>query len=393
MSSDPTTWGPQPNGFYCPNVQDVLGSVVNDQHQYVSADLDTDPDSPDGQNNGIFADRLAGAWDALRALDAAQSRDGAEGDLLRRQGVMTGTVWGAATTTKVQAYCILTTGTTLVAGTSLASIAGKPDVLFTPVTDYTAATDGTFAVLFESVETGPIPCPAGASGLTVIATPTTGWTGVSNSLAGVLGALAQTEAQFRLSQEEDLTRAGSSTALAMAVDVEQVAGVLSCKVLENYTDWLDGQGLPPHSVEFVVYQDGSASAALPKAIWEAKPAGIPTIGGISGTFTDSTGTVRTVHWSEVAQRPVYLSYGLTTGTGYVGDSALKDFVVSTLTGKAGPGIPLIALTAKSAPLTLAGVLDVPTFYLGFSTSPSGTANLTIGTREIATFDVARVVVL
>jgi len=44
-------------------------------------------------------------------------------------------------------------------------------------------------------------------------------------------------------------------------------------------------------------------------------------------------------------------------------------------------------------LTLAGVLDVPTFYLGFSASPSGTANLTIGTREIATFDVARVVVL
>ena len=393
MSSDPTTWGPQTNGFVCPIVDEIVESIGNDQVRFVSTDIDLDPDSPNGQNNGIFADRLASAWPALRALDAAFSRSGAEGDMLTRVGELTGTVQGGPTTTKVTAQCVLTTGTLLQAGVALASLTGKPDVLFTPVSDFTATTDGTHNVLFEALDTGPVICPSGASGLTTIATPISGWTAVSNSSAGVLGSTGATEAEFRAAQVEDLSRTGTSTAAAISVDIEAVAGVISCQTLENYTDHLDGNGLPPHSIEPVVYHDGTVVLTeLAKAIYEAKGAGIQTFGTETASFVDADGVTQTVYYSVVTERPVYLSYVLSVGAGYVGDVAVKSSVVSTMTGKSKPGIDVIALTAMYQPVLLTGVLDVTTFRLGLSGPPSGTANIAISPREIATFDVSRVTV-
>lgn len=390
MSADPTTWGPQTNGFGCPTVQDLIDKIQTDQRSYIDPEYDTDPDSPEGQNVAIFARQLALAWEALRALDAAQSRDGAEGDMLVQLGKMTGSVKGGPVTTKVLATCTLTAGTFLEAGVSQAHLFGHPDILFTPVADFTAPTSDAHVVAFECTETGPIACPLGT--LTVIATPTTGWTGVVNWVAGVTGSDGDTDAQFRTAQVDDLTRAGSNTAAAIAQDIEEVAGVIQCTCLENYTDVIDSNGLPGKSIEVVVYTDGTVvTADLGLAIWQAKPAGIVTVGSSTATFIDPVdGTTRTVKYSVVADRPVYLSYVITKTTGYVGDDQVKATVVEKMTQLSGAGVAVKHLAAQYAPMGLGGITDVPTCRLGLTASPTGETNLTMTARERASFATSRV---
>lgn len=392
MSSDPTTWGVQAAGVVCPTLQDIVGKIQADQRSYIDPEYDTDPDSPEGQNVAIFSRQLALAWEALRALGAAQSRDGAEGDMLVQLGKLTGSVKTGPTTTKVIATCTLASGTVLAAGVAQAHIVDHPDLLFTPIADFTAPTTGTHTVVFEATETGEIPCPAGT--LTVIATPTTGWTAITNAAAGVTGSVGETDAQFRTQQVADLTRAGSNTALAIAQDIEAVPGVVQCTCLENYTDSRDANGLPAKSIEVVIYSDGTVvTADLGLAIWNAKPAGMVTHGSATATFIDpADGTTRTVNYSIVTDRPVYLNYYVTRTTGYVGDAALADYVVAALTRRSGAGVPVSHLYAQYLPMQLTGVVDVPALQLGFSASPTGEANLVLSARERASFSAANVAI-
>jgi hypothetical protein len=403
LSSDPTTWGVQTNGFVVPTAHDILLALESDELGYVDPNLDIDADSPQGQANGIFAAQLALAWEAIGALEAARSRDGAEGALLDEQGKLTGTARDGARATVVPCQLALEAGT-LIEQDALASIVGHPELTFYPNVDeisgFTAPATGSYNISFVCTQTGPI--VVSPSTLTVITTPISGWTSITNAAAGVTGAEVATDAQARQEQEADLMQAGSSTAqaiqAALPYDAELltgVPGVLSCSVLENYGDYTDENGLPGHSIEVVIYNDSTEDPdAIAAAIWAEKPAGIVTYGALSGSYTDVNGTVQTVRYSKTAARPVYLVYTLTKGAGYVGDTAVKAAIVAAMIAKyTETGADVNALHAHALPLALTGVLDVTAFALGFAPGPTGMSNLSVNVREIATFDVARVTII
>ena len=401
MSSDPTTWGVQDNGFVVPTATEILERLEEQERAYIDPNIDVEPDSPLGQQNGIFAAQLATAWEGIGALEAARSRDGAEGALLDEQGKLTGSARNPARATVVPCTVALTAGTTLLRE-HLASVAGKPELTFYPLVDettgFTATSTTTYTISFECSETGPITVLSGT--LTVITTPVSGWTSITNPTSGTVGADVDTDAEYRLEQDNALAAAGSSTAAAIqaALAYDEAAGtgvegVISCSVLENYTDTVDGNGVPPHSIEVVVYTDGTESANdIAAKIFTEKPAGCGTYGDLSGTYTDVNGTTHTVYYSEVTPVPIYLSYTLTTGTGYVGATAVKAYVVAQLTERSVAGTDVNYVFTRALPMALTGVADVPTFTLGTSPTPSGTSNIAINVRQIATFDVARVVV-
>ncbi len=56
----------------------------------------------------------------------------------------------------------------------------------------------------------------------------------------------------------------------------------------------------------------------------------------------------------------------------------------------GVGDDVVALVIRAAALSISGVLDVPTFAIGFAPSPTLDANLTVGVRARAAFDATRV---
>ena len=120
----------------------------------------------------IVAELLAQAWEAAEEVYGSQYAT-ASGVSLDRVAELTGTRRRAATRSTVSATCNLAASTTLPAG-SIAAVDGSPDSQFRSVEVATNALGvaANVAVLFESVETGPVAAPSGT--LTVIPSPVTG---------------------------------------------------------------------------------------------------------------------------------------------------------------------------------------------------------------------------
>jgi len=390
MSSDPTTWGVQPQGFVVPNADEIIQALNAGMLAYVSSDFDTDPDSPDGQVIGVHARQLALVWEALGRIHDANNPDNAEDELLVEIAKLSGTTKQGPQPTTVAAQVNLASGTTLVSGTALASIFNHPDLLFTPAQDYTAAADGTYTIAFRCTQTGPIPVPVGT--LTVISTPITGWVSVGNTDPGVLGNNGDTDTILRARRDAELSATGSTTGPAIASDILSLStDVVTVEVLVNTGNSPDSNGVPPHSFEAVVYHQPTLDlSTLAAVIWNNQAAGITSTGTTPITFVDGLGVTRTVWYTPVETVPIYLSYVLSTGSGYVGSTQVKQDVAAAMTKISSPGVDVIALRAEAYALVEGGVLDVTSFHLGTASSPSGTTNITISPRQVATFDPAHI---
>src|SRR5512142_179404 len=267
MTADPSTWGVQTAGFVVPNADEIITAINTGMLAYVSSDFDTDPDSPDGQVVGVFARQLALVWEALGRIHDANNPDNAEDELLVEISKLSGTVKQGPQPTTVEARCTMTAGTTLEAGVALASVFNHPDLLFTPAADFTASADTTYTITFVCTQTGPIPVPVHT--LTVISTPLTGWTAVTNDAAGVLGNTGDTDTILRARRDAELAATGSTTGPAIAADILAIGeDVISCEVLVNTANTTDANGVPAHCFECVVYHAGTLSLpTLARTIW------------------------------------------------------------------------------------------------------------------------------
>ena len=282
---------------------------------------------------------------------------------------------------------------------SVIAVAGQPNLKFELLADVTSTTAGTYAGVFQSVATGPVPANAGT--LTAIVTPVSGWTAVTNPQDAALGRNIETDTELRIRRNDLLTRPGGGTCDAIRADVLSVANVIQCGVYENVTTTYDSEGLAPHAIETVVW-DGTVPAAsnskIAAAIWGAKPAGIQAQGTTVVQHTDTSGNVLNIGFTRATQLNIYLDITLTTNSKFDaagGPTAVKNLLVargnSLVTGD-----DVTALVLKSAVLEvnggIQGVLDVVDFRLGLSASPTGSANIVVGRREIARFDTSRITV-
>ena len=89
-------------------------------------------------------------------------------------------------------------------------------------------------VNFLAVNYGPIPCPANT--LTVIQTPVSGWSSITNPVQGVTGTFVETDSQLRIRRANSIALAGNATVEAIRAHLLQnVPGVTSALVFENQT--------------------------------------------------------------------------------------------------------------------------------------------------------------
>ena len=249
----------------------------------------------------------------------------------------------------------------------------------------------------ESVNTGPIAAPLGT--LTQIDTPVFGLSSVTNPQEALLGSDLETDTALRLRRRESVSIAGSGTVDAITANLLQIDGVTDAFVVENRTFSTDADGRPPKSFEAVV--TGGLDSAIGQEIWDRKPAGIETTGDVSATVQDSQGNSRTVNFSRPEDIFVHLEidYTLyseeifpTNGETTIAQAAVdsgntlginEDVILQRLLG------PIYASTAGIASIT---VRIATSATAGGVPGAFGTANLAIGSTQIARFDVSRVTV-
>ena len=378
-------------GFTAKTQTEIVSDTVENQQAVISPTWDPEPDQPTGQIIGINARSQAFLWELLEDVYHSLNRDSAEGEQLDNIGKIIGIPRRGALPSEVFLDCELLAGTTLIAGQTFAESSTIPGQLWTPKEDFTAISDTTASVRFETLETGPTVALSGT--ITVINTPVTGWESVNNPLDADLGTDVETDPEYRQRQEDSLGVSGSTNVDAIRAAVLTVEGVSDCRVLEN-TSSVIVDGLPPKSFK-VVLSDGQPTIAdddaVAQVIWETRAAGIESVGTQSGNAIDSTGQVRVENFSRVTGVDIYLEVDLEYGSDY--DLSNQTAINALLAFNPEVAQDLVPSALSGQIFKLAeGVENVTQVRIGNAPSPTFTSRYVIDSDERAVFDTSRIVI-
>lgn len=189
------------------------------------------------------------------------------------------------------------------------NVSGTPT---TPATGTIIAREAT-AFNAQSENTGPIQALAGA--ITTISTAVIGVDRVENADDATLGRNTETDPEARTRADESLAVLGGSTQKAIKAKMLDISGVTFATVFQNVTDFVDANGLPPHSIRVVV--DGGSDADIWNVLYEeAVSAGIFMDGTEQTTIIDDNGDPQPVAFS----RPVSVRLYVDAGNGLVTNS-------------------------------------------------------------------------
>lgn len=395
---------------------------------------------------------IAEVWEAMEVVNGAIDPDAAVGAQLRAVGALTGTVekgespstadltltgtpttlvpalsrakeplnqvefrtlddatiaavsaWAASTAYDVDDFAHNDSGRVYVVtdpGTSAGS--GGPTGTDDEITDggvvwrYVGQGTGAITVAAEATEDGPLEALSGE--INTIVTPVSGWSSVVNLEDADPGRAVETDEQFRVRRELELTRSGDATLEAIRVavsDLEDDDAIVAVKVFHNTADVTDADGVPPHAVEVMV--QGGTDQNIRNALLVLVAAGIATHGNVTGTATDTEGTVHTVKFSRPTLVPVYIALELIYDANVwldVDDQVDQVKASTVLYGDGQPSgkdVVSRAISAKGA-FAVAGVLDVPVCNIGTAPSPTTETTIPVSLRELPTYDTSRITV-
>lgn len=405
--------------------------------------IDLAEDGPFGQIIGILSGQEADVWLLAQSTYSAFDPDQAEGTALDGLCALTGTIREPAAYSTVVATCTGTPGTVLnigrqasveTAGTKFETTAsatitavngwgnGAPyvigDRVFNASRSYVCITAGTSAgsggptttasditdgtvhwkylgegtgavdVTMQATETGALVANAGT--LTVIETPVSGWSSVTNLEDEDTGRAEETDSALRIRRETELRRVGGAAVEAIRTDVLDVDEVTACTVFENVSDVTDGDGVPPHAIEVLV--SGGEDDEIATAIFDSKSAGIGTYGDTSVGVVDSQGITHTISFSRPDEIDIYVQINLVvdaekypSGSDAIVKQAVVDYGDATYyAGKNVVASALEAVCFSAAP----GILEAEVL-IKTSATPTARTTIAIGTRQIADLDTSR----
>ena len=259
-------------------VADASGVLAEVEAEYLAtfgADLDLDPETPEGiliaaetssrtgiaANNAQIANQINPALAGGVFLDALWALTGGARDV------------ATSSTFSTPPFVTGTPGLLIPAGSVAATAAGDQ---FETLGSVTLDSNGNGSVAFASIETGAI--PAGIGALTTIVSTVLGWETVGNLVAATLGAAVQSDISSRRERGETLGAQGSGLAVAIFSKVRAVAGVTSLVFRENFTNAPIVLPAPDAAVALVansvwVCVDGGSDADVASALLGAKSGG------------------------------------------------------------------------------------------------------------------------
>lgn len=384
-----------PTGFERKTSDQIFSEIVADLRDKVSDKINTQPESLVGNYTGIFASKLAEAWEVLEAVYRSTDRNSATGDALDVIGALVGTPRLPATYST--AFCTVAIGAffSAPAGTMVASVDGNASARFVNRFDVINATPMALFlgdVEFTSELPGPVEAVSGT--LTVKANPLSGWNSITNPLDAEIGTLTESDRAYRLRQLIALSRSGSTTRDAIVADVSAVDGVESVSILENTEDTTDGNGLPGHSIEVIFRGDPGSGLAVAKAIYNSKAGGIGTVGTDDHTFNDSQGQPVTISSTPAAEVEIYLDLAIdVVADQYIGDTAAKAAIAAWGQLVLTSGTDVIKQRLAALVMSLGGVYDIATIKIDDIFPAVTTTNFAITTRQIALLDTSRIVIV
>ena len=388
------TYGITAAGFVPKRLADIKLEIEADFRAAYGPGVNLDPRTPEGQIIGAQSEREALVWEMAEQVYNSRYPDTAQGAALDNVAAVTG-IQRLPATYSLVTVAIAGSDGTAVSTSFVVSVDGNKTARFSPIAGGTIA-GGTLTLACRAESAGSVQAPSGT--LTVIETPISGVTSVTNALDAVVGRDVETDAQLRLRRLRMLARAGTATVNGIVNALLEIPEVTQARAIENETDAVDIGNRPPHSFEAMV--TGGADADVAQAIFSAKGAGIQTYGSTTVSVLDSQGLTHDVSFSRPTPVTVYLevtiarNFDPNEGDVYPdnGDDAVKDAIIA-YTGATGVLGREVVLSQLSTPInTVPGVFGI-SIRVSVNGSSWQSTNLLMAASEVAAFDTSRITVL
>jgi uncharacterized phage protein gp47/JayE len=230
--------------------------------------------------------------------------------------------------------------------------------------------------------------------VTTIATPVLNWDAVTNFTTATGGLAKETDDELRIRFRDTKYERASNILEALYSALKSTEGVEEVVIYENDGTVTDGNGVPPHS--FMPVVSGTADLVeLANVVWKNKPIGIKSFSLTtpSTIIYDSQGFPHSIGIELPTDKQVYISINLTTDSNFPadGNAQVKQALIDYFANNFGIGDDVI-YSRLYTPINSVPGHQVDSLTIGFSASPVGTSNLTIGAIEIARVLSANIII-
>lgn len=318
-------------GITAPTYDVILAWYQNQYRSIYGSDIVLDNSTQDGQWIAIQAQAMNVCNQAMIKTFNSFSPAKAQGAALSSNVKINGITRNPPTNSTCDVVISGDPGTIITNGIVIDTVNRNQWVL--PVS-VTIPDTGSITVTATCSTPGPVAGDIGT--LTVIGTPTDGWTGVYNTTAASLGNSVQTDASLRIQQAASTMMPSVTIMDGIRGGILSLSGVSACAGYENDTDVTDDNGIPANSIAMVV--EGGDATEIATVIANKKTMGVPTYGTTTETVTDSSGAVRTINFFRPNETTIYVSISLKALTGYtnaIGTAAAQavaDYIASLSIG-------------------------------------------------------------
>ncbi|NIF30567.1 baseplate J/gp47 family protein [Enterobacter sp. Cy-643] len=378
-------------GITAPDYQSLLGTLMDAFRQIYGTDAYLEPDSKDGQLISLVALAIHDANNAAIATYNSFSPATAMGRALSSNVKINGIVRRAATFSTVDLLLTGIPGTTITRG----SVRDDSGVTWFLPEVVSLGVDGSVTATATCASSGVMAAPAGS--ITIMGTPTRGWTAVTNPQAATPGVAAETDAELRIRQSQSVALPALTPFEAVEGAIANIAGVTRHKLYENDTGAVNANGLPPHSIAAIV--DGGDVTEIARTIRGKKGQGVATFGATSIVVPDLYGNPHCIAFSRSDNVPIYVDIVLKVFTGYTSQigEQMKQAIADYINGLGIGDSVLLSRIYSPANLGVvsggqARYYDITDLLIGKSSSAVAAANVNIGYSEAASCRVDNITI-
>lgn len=380
-----------------PDIIDATGLTVKTANE-IKADLETglqniygsdinlDQNSPDGQLVGIVTQMAVDIRELLVSVNNSFDPDRAVGTLLDERVVINNIARAGGTYT-IQPVEITVDRTVTLQGLDSAfndvngtgytiqDDSGNQFILIDTIT----LTAGMTEIDFRAKEIGLVETVVGT--ITNPVTIVLGVTVIDNTSAPLqIGQAQETDAQLRTRRQQSVALSSTGYLNGLLGDVLALDGVTDAKLYENYSDTIDGDGIPAHGTWLIV--EGGANTDIANIYYENKSYGSNMKGAVSVNITTASGGVFTALFDRPVSADLYLRFNIKRTTvnfafdlpgikeslvdnvsymigQYAETSSLTEAAVAAMATLGGGGVPLDVEISDDG-IAWTDYLDTPT---------------------------------
>jgi uncharacterized phage protein gp47/JayE len=383
-------------GLVIPTYIDIRDDLIEQFKGIYGQDCYLETDSADYQWICIVALRI---YDALQSVQLAYNNRApgtAIGSGLDQIVKMNGIARKAATYSTCEVVLTGTIGTIITNGVVSDSSGYKWDLpaSVTLISTGSPAT-GQATVTATCQTVGAISALIGD--ITIITTPTAGWTAVENLVAASIGTAVETDAALRTRQSLSVLRPSTDLVGGTIAGIASIETVTRYNVVENATNADDIHGNPPHSITCVV--EGGTNAEVAEEIWLNRGIGVYTNGDVEYDYIDPiTFITTTIRFYRPVYVPIYVTAtvypltGYTTATENAIQIALSNYLNAL---QIGEDVTVSALYAAAMAAT--SDLYKPTFSIteltiGKVVSPQDAVDIVLDFNETAYGEIENITI-